>query len=253
MTASIDTVSGPADPNLTTSAADENGSSSEIASRGFSEGFSGDVSEDFPYRAISKSAIAALVLFVLSLVGWLAAPVLAFAAVGMFVAFFAIRAIKAYPNEFSGMALAKFALLANAVCFFGGIGYHAYIYVTEVPEGYTRVHFWELQQPDGAVDVPTERAVEVNGGDIFLKGYVHPASGNGMLRRFIMVPDLGTCCFGGQPKSSDMIDVTLNDGQTLQNNKLKKKLAGRFLVTAPGKKQGFDNGIFYQFRVDKIR
>ena len=84
---------------------------------------------------------------------------------------------------------------------------HTYIYLTEVPEGYTRVHFYELQQEAGGPDQPTEKAFEIDGQPIFLKGYIHPSSGSGLLKRFILVPDLGTCCFGGQPKSSDMIEV----------------------------------------------
>ena len=211
-------------------------------------------STDFPYRAINRSAIISVILFVFGLAGILMAPVLVLAAVGLLMSLFAIRSIHAYPSEYSGGAIAKFALIANSLLFFGGLSYHAYIYATEVPEGYTRVKFWELQQPDGAPDLPTQRAQEINGQDVFIKGYVHPTSGSGMLRRFILIPDIGTCCFGGQPKSSDMINVTLVDGQTIQANKLKKKLAGQFRL-APGAQSmpGFENGIFYQFKVDQVR
>jgi hypothetical protein len=136
----------------------------------------------------------------------------------------------------------------------GGSGYHSYVYATEVPEGYQRVSFYELQQPDRGPDMPTERALEVNGHDIFLKGYIHPSSGSGLLRRFILVPDLGTCCFGGQPRSTDMIEVTLTKGQTVRGGLTKLKLAGKFTINPYAQKTAdFDNRIYYQLRAEHVR
>lgn len=216
--------------------------------------FSDTAADDFPYRALSKTAVASVVMFAVGMVGWLLWPGLVFGIVGLILSVWAIRTIRAYPEEFSGGGLAKLGLVANLVLLVGGIGYHSYVYATEVPEGYTRMKFWQLQQPDGAADRPTLAAVDASGKKIFLKGYIHPTSGSGQLRRFILVPDMGTCCFGGQPKSSDMIDVTLTGGQTVQSNVLIKKLAGEFQVLPYGMEMpGFENGIFYQFKVDQVR
>ena len=114
------------------------------------------------------------------------------------------------------MTVAVTGVALNLLVLLTGAGLHTYIYLTEVPEGYTRVHFSELQQRGQGPEMPTERAVEINGESVFLKGYIHPASGSGLLKHFILVPDLGTCCFGGQPRSSDMIEVTLLGGQTIK-------------------------------------
>ena len=131
---------------------------------------------------------------------------------------------------------------------------HTYIYLTEVPEGYTRVHFYELQQEGSRPDQPTEKALEINGQSVFLKGYIHPSSGSGLLKRFILVPDLGTCCFGGQPKSSDMIEVTLSGSQTAKAGMTKKKLAGTFMLNQlPQRVTDFDNTVFYRLKVDQVR
>ncbi|MCG8649722.1 MAG: DUF3299 domain-containing protein, partial [Pirellulales bacterium] len=155
---------------------------------------------------------------------------------------------------FSGAGLAKVGIAAHLTLLIGGIGLHTYIYLTEVPEGYTRVQYYELQIPDGVPQGPSPKALEINGEDVFLKGYIHPSSGSGMLRHFILVPDLGTCCFGGQPKSTDMIEVTLTGGQTTRAGLIKKKLAGKFLLNlAPQRLTDFDNAVFYQLRVDQIR
>ena len=212
---------------------------------------------EFPYRAVSRPAIASIIFFVLALPGL--APtfsaLLALTVVGMIAAGVGVRATSRYPNEFSGRAVAVTGLALNALLLVGGIGEHVFIYLTEVPDGYRRVAFYQLQQDDGVVlDQPTETAMSIDGEQVFLKGYIHPASGSGMLRQFILVPDLGTCCFGGQPRSSDMIKVTLKGGQTVKAGLLKRKLAGTFIVNPVRRKvTDFDNPIFYRLRVDQIR
>lgn len=211
---------------------------------------------DFPYRAISRGAIVSLIFFVLALPGlmptfWimlvLAIPGIGFAAMGL-------RAIQRYPDEFSGTGLAKTGLIGCSVLFLGGLLYHSYVYYTEVPNGYQRVAFFKLQAPDKGPDVPTELALEIDGDPVFLKGYIHPSSGSGMLRQFILVPDLGTCCFGGQPKSSDMIEVTLPAGNSVRAGMTKRKLAGTFKVNRmPQKKTDFDEPLFYKMKVDQYK
>jgi hypothetical protein len=213
-------------------------------------------SVDFPYKAISRGAIISIVFFVLALPGlmptfWimlvLAAPGILFAAMGL-------RAIRRYPDEFSGQSLAQVGLVGCSALLFGGIAYHTYVYYTEVPDGYQRVAFFKLQAPDNGPDIPTERALEIDGDPVFLKGYIHPSSGSGMLRQFILVPDLGTCCFGGQPKSSDMIEVTLPAGNSVRAGLTKRKLAGTFKVNRlPQKKTDFDEPLFYKMKVDQYK
>jgi hypothetical protein len=213
-------------------------------------------SVDFPYRALSRAAVTSVVLFVPACLGLfpVAAPLLALSVVGIAAGFFAVRSIRRYPDEFSGEGLAVFGVLANLTLLIAGTGLHAYIYLTEVPDGYTRVHFYELQADEGGPDRPSPKAFEIDGQSVFLKGYIHPSSGSGMLRQFILVPDLGTCCFGGQPKSSDMIEVTLTGGQTAKASLIKKKLAGEFsLNQAPQQVTDFDNSVFYRMRVQQIR
>ena len=210
---------------------------------------------EYPYRALSRAAIASVIFFLLALPGLIPtfSPVLALTLVGLLAAGVGLRATRRYPNEFSGRGVAVFGLAANLLLLIGGVSEHTYIYLTEVPDGYQRVAFYELQQDPSAADVPTQRAAEVDGEKVFLKGYIHPSSGSGLLSQFILVPDLGTCCFGGQPRSSDMIEVTLTGGQTVRAGMTQRKLAGRFhLNRVPQKQPGFDNGIFYRMRVDQI-
>lgn len=216
---------------------------------------SADEAVEFPYRAMSSTAIASVLFAIIALVcGFFFWPALGIAVIGVIVGMFGLRQIHRFPEEFDGKRVATAGILANLLIVVGGASLHTYIYLTEVPEGYTRVHFYELQQEEGGLDRPTEKALEIHGQAIFLKGYIHPSSGSGLLKRFILVPDLGTCCFGGQPKSSDMIEVTLGGGQTAKAGMTKKKLAGTFTLNqAPQKLADFDNTVFYRLKVDQVR
>jgi len=211
---------------------------------------------DFPYRAVSRMAVASIVMLPIALLGLLQtfAPLLIFAVFGLICAVLALRSIARWPDEYSGRSLALTGAALSGLLLVSGSGWHAYVYATEVPEGYQRVLFYDFQQPQTAPDVPSERALAVDGEDIFIKGYIHPASGSGLLRRFILVPDLGTCCFGGQPRSTDMIEVTLTKGQKVRSGLTKRKLAGKFTINPYAQKTAdFDNQIFYQLRVDQVR
>ncbi len=215
-----------------------------------------DESVDFPYRAISRSAVVAVICGVFALPGLVQdfSFVLSLAFVGVLAAYLAIRVTGNYPEEYTGRGLAIFALVFNLMLVVGGVTMHIHTYLTEVPEGYTRVLFHELQQDQNAVQIPTEKALGIHGKDIFLKGYIHPSSGSGLLKHFILVPDLGTCCFGGDPKTTDMIEVTLSGGQTTKANFRKKKLAGQFMINpAPVSLTDFKSSVLYRIRVDHVK
>ncbi|QDS87074.1 hypothetical protein EC9_12500 [Rosistilla ulvae] len=210
---------------------------------------------DYPYRALSKLAIASVSLFIVGLLGLvpLFEPILSLAMIGAACGIFAVRSIKQFPEEYGGLMLAQTGIFLNVALMVGGIAEHTYIYLTEVPEGYQRVGFYELERTKGP-DAPTEKAIEIDGEDIFLKGYIHPASGEGALKQFILVPDLGTCCFGGQPRSSSMIEVTLTGTKTVRYGRTKMKLAGQFeLNKSLRTKKDIDNILFYRLRADYVK
>lgn len=214
-----------------------------------------DPSVEFPYRELSKLAIGAAFLVPLAMIGWvpLFEPLLSLSVVGIACGLMAISAIRQFPREYAGLALAQAAVALNALVLVAGCSIHTYIYFTEVPDGYERVAFYELERTKG-VDAPTDKAIEIDGKEVFLKGYIHPASGNGDLKRFILVPDLGTCCFGGQPRSSSMIEVLLSGNKTVRYGRTKLKLAGKFEINKSLRTVSeIDNLVFYRLRADYLK
>ncbi|WP_164100469.1 DUF3299 domain-containing protein [Candidatus Laterigemmans baculatus] len=241
-------------PYASQSSAPQSSASQSYAPQALGLSASSDPS-DQPYRALSRGAIVSLVLAVLAVPGLVPAfeAMLVLSLVGLITALFAFRTIRRYPNEYSGRALAIGGMALNGCLLFGGVAMHTYVYLTEVPEGYERVSFYALQTPEGQPDAPTAEALAIDGKDVFLKGYIHPASGDGELRRFVLVPDLGTCCFGGEPRSSSMIEVTLTGGQTVRSSMMKIKLAGKFVVNKYRQtSRDFDNAVFYRLQADMV-
>ncbi|MFO0906578.1 MAG: DUF3299 domain-containing protein [Pirellulales bacterium] len=207
-----------------------------------------DVSPDIEhadgYKVISKTAVLSLAFALLSVAAFIA-PGLAFLPlVGFVFGVLALRAIRRYPDELTGKIPAILGTAASGLLLAGTIAFHTTVYLTEVPEGFERQSFYELQpdkeHPEMAIP---PKALSLHGKRVFIKGYVHPGVAQmGPVDHFLLVPDMGTCCFGGQPKLTDMIEVKLTKGQTLAYSVRKRALAGTFQVdptiTAPDGSQG---------------
>jgi len=192
------------------------------------------------YRSLSGMAVTGLVFAVFGLSALLTPWLTILPILGLIFSFRGVRAIARNPHELTGASTAMCGLVLNAVLFVGSAALHSYVYATEVPEGFSRVHFGELQ-PDantggGALPIPN-RAAELHEKDIFIKGYVYPDGRTSGITHFILVPDMGTCCFGGDPKLTDMIEVKLREPLEVEYSYSRRKLAGRFRVNL--QPQGF--------------
>ncbi len=216
--------------------------------------------EDHPfdsYRSLSKTAVCSLVMAVLALTGLVFPMLLGFAVLGILCGVFGWRSMRRYPDELTGKPIAVLGLAGSLVLLVGGSIMHAYVYATEVPDGYTRITFADLQPKEtnpqnGQPTLPTE----LDGQRIFVKGYVHPGVANtGRIRKFVLVPDMGTCCFGGQPKLTDMIEVTIaRDAPAVQYGQRKRKLGGILHVSHRLKQvAGGLNGGLYELDADYVQ
>lgn len=210
--------------------------------------------EDDIYKSLSRAAVFGCVFAVLGILGFWFAPLVALTFFGLVFSFVALNRLNKYPQELTGRPIAWFALLLSGFMTIGQPLYHAYIYATELPEGYERVSFSELKSPLGAPDYPPEQALALDGKKVFLKGYPHPSSVSAAsAKHFVLVPDIATCCFGGQPPLTHMIEVNLNGDQSLRLGMFSKlRLAGTLRVDQNLKPVSGLNGVYYQLQVDRV-
>ncbi len=64
---------------------------------------------------------------------------------------------------------------------------------------------------------------------------------------------MGTCCFGGQPALTDMIEVTLRDPLRAKFSYQRRKIAGVFSVDKTLKEVSGLTGVYYQLDADYLR
>jgi hypothetical protein len=225
-----------------------------------------------PYRAISRSAVLSAVLAGLSLplvtlaaasmtyevgdavpLGYIGAM---FAVPAFVLGLMASRTIRRYPMEYTGSRLAKSGLIGGLVLAAAGIGVASYTHATEVPPGHTRVGFWELQPDPDEPGLPiSPKAIELTGQKVFIKGYMHPGVASmGRVNHFILVRDMGTCCFGGQPKATDMIEVYVpDDKEKIAYSRRSIKLSGTFyLADHPTESLGLNN-VWYHLEASQVK
>lgn len=206
------------------------------------------------YRSVSRAAVAALALGLLGLTAFLTPFLTPIPLVGLLFAVVAWNAFRRFPEELVGKPIAVVggALSLIGVCL--APAWHAYVYATEVPDGYTRVAFSTLMSPTGQVDQPPAEALQWDGQPVFIKGYIHPTSMDTLMaKRFVIVPDLGTCCFGGQPPLTHMIEVTLSGEQFATKSMRKQRLAGTLSVNPNLKPVDGLTGVYYQLRADILK
>lgn len=206
------------------------------------------------YRSVSRAAIASLLLGIFGFAAFPLLFVLILPLLGLVFAVIAFSGFRRFPAELQGKPMAVAGAVICSGILVAAPLYHTYIYMTEVPEGYTRVDFAALMSPKGRQDVPTEFAVTIDGEQIFIKGYIHPSSMDTVKsKRFVLVPDLGTCCFGGQPPLTHMIEVSLLGDQYATKNYRKQRLAGTMRVFASKKPVDGLDGVYYQLRADILK
>jgi hypothetical protein len=211
--------------------------------------------ESHDYRAISKAVVFALVLSLAGIAGLLAPLFLVLPTLALFIGAIGVRQVRRYPHELTGAKPGYFAIGLAAVVLVVGSSLHAYEYATEVPDNAQRVAFWELQaskQPGQPRIPPT--ALQLDGQRIFIKGYVHPSVQNsGMVNQFLMVGDLGLCCYGGQPELTHMIDVRLSGDLKIKYSYRKRALAGILHVDPTPKSADGLQGACYYLEADYLK
>jgi len=211
---------------------------------------------NIPYRVVSKSAVAAMAFAVLGLASFLAPAFVILPALGVGFGIVSLVTFARYPSEFVGKLAAQIGLGVSLVCLVASVTQHVYIYNTEVPDGYGRISYAMLRA-DPKTPLPySEKAHELDGEKVFLKGYVRPGDKRKNLKQFILTGDFGDCCFGGSPKISDVvaIDIQLPDKKVDYGYGL-RKIGGTFRLN-PGTTATGESSVpqvFYLIEADYVK
>jgi hypothetical protein len=188
---------------------------------------------EFNYVPVPVTAPVSLIIGICSSMALLTVAGVPVALAGLLIGISAWRKIAGSDGEYGGLRIAQAGTLLCALFFVSGIGTQSYAYATEVPEGYTRLSFSqdisqkEFVVENGVPDVhPDVKALD--GAPVFLKGYMYPTRQTRGLKSFIFCKDSGECCFGGQPKKTDMIYVEMEGDLTADFYSGRTAVAGTF-------------------------
>ncbi len=215
------------------------------APAGFGETYEG-------YRALCPAAITSLLFGLLSILAFLDVFLLLIPALGIMVGVYALLQIRDRPTELTGNNLAYVGIGCSAVLLAASAVFAVYVYMTEVPAGYTRISYRQLQPEDGVADqVYPPLAEQLNGKKVFIKGFVFPGPQKQGIQTFLLVRDKGSCCFGGNPKITDRIQVTLAN-QRLKFNSGTFKVAGIFRLEQKPKKAIDAGGACFYYLDDSV-
>jgi len=178
-----------------------------------------DAHSNDEFKAVSKAAVACLVFAILSASAFMSQLFVILPIIGIGCGVAALAGIKRYPDELVGRIPARIGVLVCAVLLIGSVAYHSYVYATEVPPDHRRIS-----------NLPySEKAQELDGQKVFIKGYVRPPSGKKRrLKNFIMVGDFGDCCFGGNPKITEVIAVKISSDDTVDYSYGLRRIGGTF-------------------------
>lgn len=182
------------------------------------------------YRSVSKSAVICLVFAILSvLLAFLSEVFVLFPLLGVIFGLSSFSAFKRFPGELVGKAVAKAGFFLSLICLLGSLGFHTYIYATEVPPDHQRISFRDLKPKKKRAKHPfSEKALELDGKKVFIKGYVRPSDKQRGLKNFILVGDFGDCCFGGNPAITEVVAISIVSDDTVDYSLRKRKIAGEF-------------------------
>jgi hypothetical protein len=212
--------------------------------------------EEAGYRAVSKSAVAAVVFALLGVFSLWASVFVILPLLGFCLALVARSQLRKYPDELTGSKSAMIGLVVNLLLLVSSIGYHSYVYVTEVPEGYQRISFTDLKPKPRESSLPfSPKAPDLDGKKVFLKGWVRPSDKKNGLKSFILVGDFGSCCFGGSPKPTEIVAVDIVVDETVDYSLMQRKIGGTFRLNTRPIQLGDAEipALYYQLEADYVK
>ena len=152
-------------------------------------------------------------------------------AVGIVWGLIALRQIRSRPDELSGGGLATCGLAMSCVLLFAGPAWVYYDDMSQVPPGYQWIGYDDLQpNPKVYGELVPKSALDLEGKKVYIKGFVLAGSKLDGISEFMLVRDAGTCCFGGNPKTTDKIAVSVATPGGMVYMKQMARVSGVFRV-----------------------
>ncbi len=194
--------------------------------------------EEFTYKPVPPLAPVTMVIATCAVSSLVSIFGIALALAGVVTGFLCMTQILRSRGELGGKILTLIGLTLSVSLLVGGSSLHAYIYATEVPEGFRRISFLHDVSEKapileaGVVKVHPD-VNEMNGKKVFIKGFVYPTRQTKGLTEFVLVKDSEKCCFGGQPSQTDMILVRMEPGKTIDYMEGLVSVAGEFKAGVP--------------------
>lgn len=213
---------------------------------------SGDDDYIIRYRSICKAALAGFIFALTGLLFLVSSLLIVLPLAGFSLCLIGLSSIRRLPDELSGRAIAKIGLLVSGVTLLAGIAIHGYTIATEVRPGYQRISYRMLKD-DLKTKLPySEKAEELDGKKVFLKGWIRPGNRKTDLKDFILVGDFGACCFGGSPKITDVVAVSIQGEERLSYSWRMRRISGTFRLNrqaATTPEEGVPR-VYYQIDAD---
>jgi len=205
------------------------------------------------YKSLSALAVATLAVGLLSLLAFLSVWFIVLPVVGLVLGVLAVRSIRRFPEDLTGEAVARTGMALCVLFGIGGPSYMAYVYATEVPSWAKRISYAELQpDPQFRGQLVPPSAVQLDGQKVFIKGYIFPGERKDQIRQFVLCRDQGDCCFGGNPKITDRIQVTLKDPLTVGFSPRQFKVAGTFRIEPTQTAEGL-GAVYYHIDGEHVQ
>jgi hypothetical protein len=206
------------------------------------------------YRSLSSLAVVALIVGIISFLAFLTPILLIIPLLGAVLGVLAIVKTRRESEYYTGTTLAVVGLVLSVVFVTTAGAMHSILGVLEVPEGYEEISFWDLQPDESHPELPVPpSALKLDGKKVFVKGYVYPGTKQRDLKSFVLVPDMKSCCFGGQPKLTDMIEVTLEDPLRANFAYRRRGLGGVLRVHPQLKPSAELTGVHYALEADYLK
>lgn len=207
-----------------------------------------------PYRAISKAAIASVAFAVLGLFAFSAPIFVILPVLAICFGLTGLSTVRRLPDEFVGKSIAMTGLIAGLLVAVSSSSLHMYVYATEVPADHERISFYELKPKSRAATGFSDRAAELDGKQVFLKGYVRPGNDKSNLSTFVLTGDFGDCCFGGNPKINEIVGVRIMTDQTVDYGLRLRKVIGTFRLNRQPKYVGQKDvpSVLYEIEATKV-